>query len=67
MNTQQTQTPELLAIIALAEGRNAFANLRASHAEMMEALEAVLDCYGDSDSLLMMQCRRALDNARRGK
>jgi hypothetical protein len=35
--------------------------------EMMEALEAVLDAYGDSDSLLMMQCRRALDNARRSK
>jgi hypothetical protein len=33
--------------------------------EMMEALEAVLDCYGDGDTLLMMQCRRALDNARR--
>jgi len=35
--------------------------------EMMEALEAVLDCYGDGDTLLMMQCRRALDNARRNK
>ena len=33
--------------------------------EMMEALEAVLDCYGDSDSLIMMQCRAALDRARR--
>jgi hypothetical protein len=33
--------------------------------EMMEALEAVLDAYGDGDTLLMMQCRRALDNARR--
>jgi len=33
--------------------------------ELMEALEAVLDCYGDSDSLLMMQCRAALDRARR--
>jgi hypothetical protein len=34
--------------------------------EMMEALEAVLDCYGDSDTLLMMQCRRALDRAKGG-
>jgi hypothetical protein len=33
--------------------------------EMMEALEAVIDCYGNSDSLIMAQCRRALDNARR--
>lgn len=33
--------------------------------EMMEALEAVLDAYGDSDSLIMMQCRAALDRARR--
>jgi hypothetical protein len=33
--------------------------------EMMEALEAVLDAYGEGDTLLMMQCRRALDNARR--
>jgi hypothetical protein len=33
--------------------------------EMMEALEAVLDTYGDGDTLLMMQCRHALDNARR--
>jgi hypothetical protein len=35
--------------------------------EMMDALEAVLDAYGDGDTLLMMQCRRALDNARRNK
>jgi len=33
--------------------------------ELMEALEAVLDCYGDSDSLIMMQCKAALDRARR--
>jgi len=33
--------------------------------EMMEALEAVLDCYGDSDSLIMLQCKAALDRARR--
>jgi hypothetical protein len=33
--------------------------------EMMDALEAVLDAYGEGDTLLMMQCRRALDNARR--
>jgi hypothetical protein len=34
--------------------------------EMMEALEAVLDAYGDSDTLIMMQCRAALNRARRG-
>jgi hypothetical protein len=34
--------------------------------EMMEALEAVLDAYGDGDTLLMMQCRAALNRARRG-
>jgi hypothetical protein len=34
--------------------------------EMMEALEAVLDCYGDGDTLLMLQCRAALNRARRG-
>jgi hypothetical protein len=33
--------------------------------ELMEALEAVLDCYGDADTLLMMQCRAALARARR--
>ena len=33
--------------------------------ELMEALEAVLDCYGDGDTLLMMQCKHALDRARR--
>ena len=33
--------------------------------ELIEAVEAVLDCYGDSDTLIMMQCRRALDRARR--
>jgi hypothetical protein len=33
--------------------------------EMMEALEAVLDAYGDGDTLLMMQCRAALERARR--
>jgi len=35
--------------------------------EMMDALEAVLDAYGDGDTLLMMQCKAALDRARRGK
>jgi hypothetical protein len=35
--------------------------------EMMDALQAVVDSYGDSDSLIAMQCRRALDNARRNK
>jgi len=47
-----------------------FEDGRASHSlkrEMMEALQAVIDAYGDSDTLLMMQCRRALDNARRNK
>jgi hypothetical protein len=42
---------------------------RASHSlkrEMMEALQAVIDAYGDSDTLLMMQCRRALDRAKGG-
>lgn len=33
--------------------------------EMMEALEAVLDAYGEGDTLLMMQCKAALDRARR--
>lgn len=33
--------------------------------EMMEALESVLDAYGDGDTLLMMQCKAALANARR--
>ena len=33
--------------------------------ELMEALEAVLDAYGDGDTLLMMQCRAALERARR--
>jgi hypothetical protein len=33
--------------------------------EMIEALEAVIDCYGNADSLLMAQCKRALDRARR--
>jgi hypothetical protein len=36
-----------------------------SKREMMDALEAVLDCYGDSDTLLMMQCKSALSKARR--
>lgn len=27
--------------------------------EMIEALEAVIDCYGNADSLIMAQCRRA--------
>jgi hypothetical protein len=34
---------------------------------MMEALEAVLDAYEGSDSLIMMQCRSALDRARRNR
>lgn len=34
--------------------------------EMIEALEAVIDCYGNSSSLIIAQCRRALDRARRG-
>jgi hypothetical protein len=33
--------------------------------ELMEALEAVLDAYGEGDTLLMMQCRAALDRARK--
>ena len=33
--------------------------------ELMEALEAVLDAYGEGDTLLMMQCKAALDRARR--
>ena len=33
--------------------------------EMMEALEAVIDCYGNSDSLIVAQCKRALNRARR--
>jgi hypothetical protein len=33
--------------------------------EMIEALEAVIDCYGNSDSLIVAQCKRALDRARR--
>jgi len=33
--------------------------------DMMDALEAVLDCYGDSDSILIMQCKAALAKARR--
>jgi len=33
--------------------------------ELVEALEAVLDCYGDSDTLLMAQCKAALASARR--
>jgi hypothetical protein len=37
-----------------------------SKREMMEALEAILDAYGDGDTLLMMQCRTALNRARRG-
>lgn len=35
--------------------------------ELIEAIEAVLDCYGDSDTIIMMQCRRALDRARRNQ
>jgi hypothetical protein len=42
MNTR-TQTPEQLAMIALAEGRNAFANLRANHADLMIALKRILE------------------------
>lgn len=34
--------------------------------ELVDALEAILDCYGDSDTLLMMQCRAALNRARGG-
>jgi hypothetical protein len=41
MNTR-TQTPEQLAMIALAEGRNAFANLRANHADLLVALKQCL-------------------------
>jgi hypothetical protein len=33
--------------------------------ELVDALEAILDCYGDSDTLLMMQCKAALAKARR--
>lgn len=38
MNPRE-QTPEERAMIALAEGRNAFANLRKSHAELLSKLE----------------------------
>jgi len=34
--------------------------------EMMEVLEAVLDAYGDGETLLMMRCRAALNRARKG-
>ncbi len=41
--THRQQTPEQLAMIALAEGRNAFANLRASHADLLVALKQIAD------------------------
>jgi hypothetical protein len=41
MNTR-TQTPEQLAILAAGEGRNAFANLRANHADLLVALKQCL-------------------------
>ena len=33
--------------------------------KLIEALETVLDAYGEGDTLLMMQCKHALDRARR--
>jgi len=39
MHKQKEQTPEQLAMIAAAEGRNAFANLRESHADLLAALK----------------------------
>lgn len=35
-------TPEELAMIALGEGRNAFANLRESHAELLTVAKSAL-------------------------
>jgi len=32
--------------------------------EMMNALQAVIDSFGDSESLLAMQCRAALNKAK---
>jgi len=32
--------------------------------EMMEALQAIVDSFGDSDSLLYLQCRAALNKAK---
>jgi hypothetical protein len=41
MNTR-IQTPEQLAMIAAGEGRNAFANLRANHADLLVSLKQCL-------------------------
>jgi hypothetical protein len=41
MTTRQ-QTPEQLAMLAAGEGRNAFASLRDSHADLMVALKQCL-------------------------
>ena len=40
--TSRQQTPEQLAMIAAAEGRNAFANLRESYADLLSALQSLL-------------------------
>jgi len=33
--------------------------------EMIQALQAVVDSFGDSDSILAMQCKAALNKAKR--
>lgn len=51
-------------ICALHSGNKANANLIASAPDMFDALQAIVDAFGDQDSLLINQCKAALAKAK---
>ena len=51
-------------ICALHSGNEANANLIASAPDMFDALQAIVDAFGDQYSLLIDQCKAALSKAK---
>lgn len=51
-------------ICALHSGNEANANLISACPDMFDALQAIVDAFGDQDSLLIDQCKAALAKAK---
>jgi hypothetical protein len=58
--------PEIHQIARLHEADEANARLIAAAPEMLDALQAVCDAYGERDTLLMAQVKAALAKAKGG-
>ena len=44
--------------------KSRFAELKRTSQEMQDALQAIVDAFGDQDSLLIDQCKAALSKAK---